>query len=246
MKAIILAGGRGVRIASLAASEPKPLIKVGPFPVVHILIRQLVAHGFNKVTLSVGTFTEHFERYRRNYWSSPELLDLSLIDEEEPTGTAGSLSLVPDLNETFLVVNGDILTTLDFVDLIAFHRRGEAALTIAVQRRAVQVEFGVLDIDDKGAVTNYREKPRLEYQGSMGIYVCEPRILKYMSRGAYIDFPDLVLRLLTASERVSAYVANEQWFDIGSPAGYQDAVQEFEKHPDLFLGDSVSCVRGAE
>jgi NDP-sugar pyrophosphorylase family protein len=237
MKAIILAGGRGARLAPYTTVLPKPLMPIGEYPIIEILVRQLIAQGITDLTLTVGYLAELIRAYFLQRPSLTARLKLSYVSEEKPTGTAGSLSLVPDLNETFLVMNGDLLTTLKFQDLIHHHRERGAALTIAVRKKHVKIDLGVVVTDDDYQITDYREKPELDYQISMGIYVYEPRVLKYVERGEYLDFPDLVLRLIRAGERVVGFPSRDIWLDIGRHEDYQLAVQEFETHREEFCAD---------
>jgi NDP-sugar pyrophosphorylase family protein len=145
------------------------------------------------------------------------------VEELEPTGTAGSLSLVPGLDETFLVMNADLLTDLDIHGLVAYHRSQKAMLTIATHTRTVRMELGVIDVGDDGRVVDYHEKPETSHQVSMGIYVYEPAVLGHIERGRYLDFPTLVLRLLERGERVCAYRTDCLWLDIGRPDDYARA-----------------------
>jgi NDP-sugar pyrophosphorylase family protein len=158
----------------------------------------------------------------------PEGLELVWHWERgEPLGTVGALRVVPELDGTFLAMNGDILTTLDYGALAAHHREYGAALTIAVQGKRVEVELGVLELDGD-RVTGYREKPTLSYEVSMGIYVYEARALEYLPDGA-CQFPDLVDRLLAAGEQVCAYRSDDMWFDLGTMNEYERAVAEIER-----------------
>jgi NDP-mannose synthase len=166
-------------------------------------------------------------------------LNLRFVDEEEPTGTAGSLAQVPDLTETFLVMNGDLLTNLDFHALVRFHREQQALLTIATHTRAVKIDLGVLEFDETHRITGYHEKPETSYHVSMGIYVYEPRVLEYIPRSSYLDFPDLVLRLIAQGERVCAYPSDCLWLDIGRPDDYARAQELFAEQRKEFLDDPV-------
>jgi len=230
MKAVILAGGRGTRLAPYTTILPKPLVPVGDYPILEILVRQLLAQGITDVTLTVGYLAELIRAYFLQRPVLTDRLTLSYVTETTPTGTAGSLAHVPGLDETFLAMNGDILTTLDFRALVRYHRERGAMLTIATHRKQVKIDLGVLVIDPSQRVTDYQEKPELDYRISMGVYVYEPRVLDYIPRGAYLDFPDLVLRLLRAGELVAAYHSDDLWFDIGRHEDYQAAVREFEQH----------------
>jgi NDP-sugar pyrophosphorylase family protein len=158
----------------------------------------------------------------------PEGLELVWHWERgEPLGTVGALRVVPELDGTFLAMNGDILTTLDYGALAAHHREYGAALTIAVQGKRVEVELGVLELDGD-RVTGYREKPTLSYDVSMGVYVYEVRALEHLPAGP-CQFPDLVMLLLAAGEKVSAFRSDETWFDLGTISEYERAVAELER-----------------
>jgi NDP-sugar pyrophosphorylase family protein len=149
--------------------------------------------------------------------------------EDKPLGTAGPLSLVTDhLGETFMVANGDVLTTLDLKDLVAYHKRSGAAATIASHARQVKVDLGVLQFEGSDELTGYIEKPTYDFLVSMGIYIFEPRVLQYIPKNQYLDFPDLVLRLIENGERVMGYRFEGYWQDLGRPDDYEQAVQEFE------------------
>jgi NDP-sugar pyrophosphorylase family protein len=161
-------------------------------------------------------------------------LKLQYVDEEEPTGTAGSLAFVQGLNDTFLVMNGDVLTDLDFDELVTFHRQQGATLTIAAHERRVKIDLGVLELGDDYRITGYLEKPETKYHVSMGIYVYQPRVLKFIERGKYLDFPDLVLRLLAADEKVCAMPSACLWLDIGRPDDYARAQELFAQKKGSF------------
>lgn len=237
MKAIILAGGKGTRLKPYTTAFPKPLVPIGEYPVVEILIRQLVAQGINDITLTVGYLAELLKAYFLQRPSLTKRLKLTYVSEEKPTGTAGSLTLVPDLKETFIVMNGDVLTTLKFQHLIAHHREQRAGLTIAMHKKHVDINLGVLVADEEGRITDYREKPKLEYLVSMGIYVYEPRVLQYIEPGSYLDFPDLVLKLIGKGERVIGYHSEDIWLDIGRREDYENASDQFENHRAEFCAN---------
>jgi NDP-mannose synthase len=235
LKAVILAGGKGVRLRPFTASFPKPLVPLGDVPIIEILVRQLIQFGITDITLTLGHLAELIKAYFSHRRDLTRQMTLHYIDEEEPTGTAGSLAFVQNLEETFLVMNGDVLTDLDFDELVAFHRRQGATLSIATHQRQVKIDLGVIDIENNHRVVGYREKPQYSYDVSMGIYVYEPRVLKHIERGKYLDFPDLVLRLLAAGEKVCAMTTECMWLDIGRPDDYARAQELFaEKKQELF------------
>src|SRR5262249_23571119 len=204
VKAVILAGGKGVRLRPFTASFPKPLVPLGDVPITEILMRRLIQFGITDITLTLGHLAELIKAYFFHRRDLTHRMTLHYIDEQEPTGTAGSLAFVQGLDETFFVMNGDVLTDLDFDELIAFHRQRGATLSIATHRRQVKIDLGVIDVDDNQRIVGYREKPQYGYDVSMGIYVYEPRVLEHIEPGKYLDFPDLVLRLLAAGEKVCA------------------------------------------
>src|SRR5262249_37835783 len=155
-------------------------------------------------------------------------VDISYVHEEEALGTAAPLRLVGGLNETFLVMNGDVLTTLDYAELVRFHRENGHVLTIATHERRIKINYGMLHIDDSSRVSDFEEKPEIVSPVSMGIYVMEPSVIDYIPAGTYFDFPDLVHALLTANARIGAYVYDGIWFDIGRHEDDEEAVEAWE------------------
>jgi NDP-sugar pyrophosphorylase family protein len=234
MRAVILAGGKGVRLQPFTVNFPKPLVPLGDTPVIEVLMRRLIHSGITDITLTLGHLAELMKAYFDHRRKLIENITLRYVDEEEPTGTAGSLTLVPDLNDTFLVMNGDLLTDLDFHELVDFHHKQKAALTIATHERHLKIDLGVLEFDHNHRVTAYIEKPEKSYQVSMGIYVYEPSVLKYIEPRRYLDFPDLVLRLLERGEKVCAYPSQCQWLDIGRPDDYARAQELFTEERKRF------------
>jgi NDP-sugar pyrophosphorylase family protein len=234
LRAVILAGGKGTRLHPFTVSFPKPLVPLGDKPVLEVLIRRLVGFGVTDVCLTLGHLAELVKAYFDHRHQLKELIHLLYVHEDEPTGTAGSLALIDGLDKTFLVMNGDLLTNLDFDALVEFHRRQGAALTIATHTRSVKIDLGVLDVGADHQVTGYREKPTSTYSVSMGIYVYEPRVLRHIEAGKYLDFPDLVLRLIARGEHVAAYPADCLWLDIGRPDDYARAQELFADKKEAF------------
>jgi NDP-sugar pyrophosphorylase family protein len=234
LRAVLLVGGKGTRLRPYTATFPKPLVPLGDRPILEILVGRLLRSGIRDIVLAIGHLGELVQAY---FTHRPDLLaqmDLSYVHEDEPLGTAGALSLVSGVDETFLVMNGDVLTDLDFADLVAFHRRSGALLTIATHRRVVQIDLGVLELDDGDRVVGYLEKPTYAHNVSMGVYVFEPAVLDYMEPGAHLDFPDLVLRLLDDGQHVAAYVTDSLWLDIGRPDDYAAAQELIAGDPEAF------------
>lgn len=238
MKAIILAGGKGTRLAPYTTVFPKPLMPVDDRPILDIIMHQLRKNGIDEVILSVGYLAELLEAYYRD--GARFGLPVSYARESEPLGTAGPLALIArqyGLKETFLMMNGDVLTSLNYRRLIDYHHEKNGLLTIAMYTRHQKIDLGVMHINDHHELTDYIEKPTVDYRVSMGIYVFEPAVLQYIEPGVRLDFNHLVLRLLEHKERVIAYPCTDFWLDIGRPDDYQQATDLLIKHKSLFLGE---------
>jgi NDP-sugar pyrophosphorylase family protein len=233
MKAVILAGGKGSRLAPYTKVIPKPLMPIGDMPILEVLLHQVKRAGVDEVILSVG----HMASLLRAFFQDGEHLGTRIrySYESTPMGTAGPLALVGGLDDTFLVMNGDVLTTLDFRALVEFHRESQAQVTIAMYNREVKIDLGVLQLNGGHEVTGYIEKPTYGFQVSMGVYVFEPAVLKYIPPGQYFDFPTLILRLIEAGERVVGYPFRGYWQDLGRPDDYEQAILDFETMRDQFL-----------
>ena len=225
MRAVILAGGRGARLRPYTMVLPKPLVPVGERPVLELIIHRLARCGFVQVDLCIGHLGELIMAYFADGSRLPEGMSLRYHREEEPLGTAGALRAIDDLDDTFLVMNGDIVTDLDFRALMTFHREQEAALTIGTIVKEVPISLGVIENDEQ-RVTGYVEKPTLTFPVSMGVYVYEPRVLELMPSG-HFDFPDVVHLLIAKGEPVVSYPYSGTWYDIGTPSDHQRAVAAF-------------------
>jgi NDP-sugar pyrophosphorylase family protein len=226
MRVVILAGGKGTRLLPYTTVIPKPLMPVGDRPILDIIIRQLKNYGFSQVTMAVGHLAELVEAYFSDGKKYGIKIDYSR--EDEPLGTIGSLGLVSGLQQTFLVMNGDVLTDLDYLKLVEFHRKHQAIATIATYNKEVKIDLGVLTMDEGFRLKQYLEKPTLKYDVSMGIYVFEPEILSFIKPNGYLDFPDLVLALIEAGKKVIGFPFDGYWLDIGRHEDYVRAQEEFE------------------
>jgi NDP-mannose synthase len=235
MKAVILAGGKGTRLVPYTTIFPKPLVPIGDRPILEIIIRQLVRHGIGDILVSVGHLGELIEAYFQNGHRNIPGLNLQYFRESQPLGTAGPLALIPGLDETFLVMNGDVLTTLDYRAMLKFHSTSGAALTVAMHGKSVAVDLGVLEVNEHCELTGYQEKPVLNLRVSMGIYAYEPRVLQYIEKGCYLDFPNLVQRLLAQGERVCGYQSEDYWLDIGRREDYELAQQEYQSRAEFHI-----------
>jgi NDP-mannose synthase len=232
-RAVILAGGKGARLAPYTTVLPKPLMPIGDMPILEIVIRQLRRAGVRDITLSVGYLASLLEAY----FGDGHRWDVSLCysRETEPLGTAGPLALVPGLDDTFLVMNGDLLTTLDYTEMARRHRESGAAATLGLFQKQVKIDLGVIEADGGSRVSGYVEKPTLTYEVSMGIYVMEPRVLGYIPRGQRFDLPDLIKSLIADRQPIMGYRFDGHWLDIGRQEDYAHAVEIFERDRAVFL-----------
>ena len=235
MKAVILAGGKGTRLAPYTNILPKPLMPIGDMPILEVLLRQMKTAGVDEAILTVGHLAGLLEAFFKNgnQWG----LKIRYSFENVPLGTAGPLAQVDGLEDTFIVSNGDVLTTLNLKELVQFHRKQGGIATIAMHHRRIKINLGVIQCNGGHEIMGYEEKPTINYMVSMGIYVFEPAILKYIPENQYLDFPDLVKKLLAAGEKVCGYEFGGYWQDLGNPDDYQQAQQDFGSMQSQFLGE---------
>jgi NDP-sugar pyrophosphorylase family protein len=233
MKAVILAGGKGTRLYPYTTLFPKPLVPIDDMPIIEILLRQLKHHGICSVTVSVGHLAELLMAFlgKGEKFGVP----IDYVREDKPMGTVAPLTLISDLPEDFFLMNGDVLTNLNYRNMHEFHLANKCALTIATYAKEVKVDLGVLATDGAGLITDYREKPTYTYNVSMGIYVFNRSVLQYIPRDAYYDFPTLVKSLLERKVKVMSYPFHEVWLDIGRPADYEEAQRVFTSLRDKLL-----------
>lgn len=232
MRAVILAGGQGTRMRPYTTVLPKPLVPVGERPIIDLVVHQLAAAGFDQIDISVGHLGHLIRAYFDDESVLPPGVRLCYRWEKEPLGTAGALKLIDDLDEPFLVMNGDILTDLDYRDLFDRHSQRGVALTIATHQKDVSLALGVVEGQGE-IVTGYVEKPTLNYRVSMGIYIYDPSVLEVIPEGKF-DFPDVVLALIEAGRPVGAYRFGGSWFDIGTPSEYEAAANFLDQNPETF------------
>ncbi len=240
-RAVILAGGKGSRLGPYTTVLPKPLLPIGDRAILDVVVHQLRDLGIADITLAVG----HLAHLVRAVMGDGSKWGVSIDyqEETEPLGTVGPLAEIGRLEDSFLVMNGDVLTTLDYADFMDLHRESGNLLTIASHQRVVRTDYGVLHLNgDAGrtqVVTGFEEKPEIPYVVSMGVYVMEPRALEYIEPGVYLDLPDLVLRLIEAGEQIGSYLFDGYWLDIGRPQDYERAIIEYESlKTDLYATGS--------
>jgi NDP-sugar pyrophosphorylase family protein len=233
MKAVVLAGGKGARLAPYTTILPKPLMPIGDMPILEVMLLQMKEAGIDQVVLTVGHLSELLRAFFKD--GSQFGIYISYSYEQCPLGTAGPIALVEGLSETFLVSNGDVLTTLNLRDLIKFHHEQKGIATIAAHHRQSKIDLGVIQKNGDCSIKGYIEKPVYDFLVSMGIYVFEPAVLPYITKNEYLDFPDLIKRLIAAGERVVGYEFDGYWEDLGRPDDYARASVDFEKMRAQFL-----------
>jgi NDP-mannose synthase len=234
MHAVILAGGRGVRLRPYTTALPKPLVPIGEeYAILDIILQQLQAYGFTRVTLAIGHLSSLIRAFvgDGSRWN----LTVDYSEEESPLSTIGPmLTFLDQLPEHFLVMNGDVLTDLNYVALLDHHVTCEAPLTIATYQRKVKIDFGTLETD-QGRIIRFVEKPTLSYGVSMGVYAMSRKTLAPYPKNVPFGLDDLVLDLLSRGEKPAAYEFDGYWLDIGRPDDYDEANRSFEARRSVLL-----------
>ena len=231
--AVIMAGGKGTRLLPYTMALPKPLVPVGQYPIMEIVIRQLSRAGFDRIIIAVNHQAELIETYFGN--GSKYGLNIEYSLETEPLSTMGPLKLMKNLPDDFIVMNSDILTDLDYSELLDYHKKSGRIFTISSYKRIQNVEYGVLH-ESGGILAGFTEKPKLDYLVSMGVYAVSSRVLDYIPENTFFGFDNLMTKLIESGEEVGIRLHEGYWLDIGRPDDYQTATDEFESTRDLFLG----------
>ena len=226
-RAIILAGGMGTRLKPFSIALPKPLVPVGETPILEIIIKQLVSYGFNHITLAVNHMADIIKAFFGDGSKYGITIDYSL--ESKPLSTMGPLTLINDLPENFLIMNGDILTDLDFGLFYDNHIKNENIFSISSYKRKQINEYGVLEINEKSYLTGFFEKPTTEFIVSMGIYMSSKEILKYIPYNTMYGFDNLMSDLLKTKKDVGVISFDGYWLDIGRPDDYEKACNDIDK-----------------
>lgn len=221
LTAVIMAGGYGMRLRPLTEVLPKPMLPVGDRPLLEHIITQLCRAGIRRVHLTTHykgeIIAQHFGD-GRNFG-----VEIQYVQEEQPLGTAGALSLLTPPDEPLLVMNGDILTRLDFRSMLAFHQEQQADLTVAVRQYEVRLPYGVIKTNGH-TVTGITEKPTIQHFVNAGIYLLNPDICRFIPAGRPYDMTDLISHLVSSGYQVASFPVCEYWQDIGQVEDYQRAV----------------------
>jgi dTDP-glucose pyrophosphorylase len=225
VSAVVMAGGFGARLRPFTDATPKPMLPVGDKPLLERTIHQLRGAGITEVNITThylhDKIADHFGT------GSGFGVNVNYVREDRPLGTAGALGLIARPQSTMLVINGDILTTIDFRAMTGFHRANAADLTVAVRLYEIKVPYGVVDCAGV-RVTGVREKPSERYFVSAGIYLVEPRVWDFITGGEPLDMPQVIERVIGAGGSVVSFPLREYWLDIGRPDDYRRAQEDVE------------------
>lgn len=233
IQSVILAGGAGSRLRPYTTVLPKPLLPIGDFPIAEIIVRQLKFYRLNNIMISTGHLAGLIEAYFSDgkRWGT----QIQYYREDRPLGTAGSLKMIKNLANDFLVINGDTLTNMNLRELLKFHKTHKAAVTIAIKERVVKTDFGVIECDSQDELINYIEKPEQKTFVSMGINVLNKRCLRCIQPGEAISMPDLILRLKAKGEKVYCFKTSHLWLDLGRFEDLETAQEIFKNNAGKFL-----------
>lgn len=244
-RVIIQAGGKGTRLHPYTKVLPKPLLPVGEHPILEIVIRQLVQQGLRRITITLGHLGHLIQAVIGNgsRWDA----EIDYCQEESPRGTIGALKLVENLDQPFLVMNGDLLTDFRYRTFLEAHLAGSASLSVGVYHKQVPISLGVLDLDENDQLIGFREKPTLSFPCSMGIYAFKPEVLGLIPDEGVFGFDDLMALCLARRIPVRAHPFRGLWFDIGRQEDYAVASEAFAAHlPQLLPSiDPLQTLRGA-
>ncbi|MFC2170859.1 NDP-sugar synthase [Calditrichota bacterium] len=231
MKAIILAGGKGTRLKPYTMVLPKPLIPVYDVPIIEIIICKLIVSGISEIIVSCGYLHHLIQTYLDD--GKRFGIPIRYVIEETPLGTAGSISLVKNLSDHFIVINGDTLCDIDFDEMLKNHPDNNNDVTIGTYRMKYQIDLGVLNFDSEMRLEGYVEKPTDEYLISMGVYIFSSKVLKSMNHAEKIDLPDFILKLLKNGYRIAGYEHKGIWLDMGRPSDFVKIQEDEELHNRL-------------
>ena len=232
-RAIILAGGKGTRLRPYTVVLPKPLMPIGDYPILEVIIRQLVQNSFTHITLAVNHQADLIKTFFGDGSKWGIKIDYSL--EDKPLSTMAPLKLIKDLSDNFLVMNGDILTDLNYGEFYEYHIKNKNIFTISSYQREVKSEFGVLELDNENTLVGFKEKPIQKYNVSMGIYMVSKRVVEFIPKDTFYGFDHLMLDLVKKNKNPSVKPFNGYWLDIGRPDDYEIAINIFEKEKEKFI-----------
>jgi NDP-sugar pyrophosphorylase family protein len=228
MKAVVMVGGKGTRLRPYSYVMPKPMVPLGKYPVLEIAVRQLEKNGIDEVIFSLG----YMGHVIKSFFGDGERFNVKFVysEEKEALGTAGHLSLLRDkLNDTFLIMNGDILADIDFEELLKRHKESKATVTAVIQKQLNQLQYGVVTVTHDGKIVDYIEKPTQESMATIGMYLMEPKVLEYVEDKKHLDMPELIMKLVKAGEPVQSYELKGTWLHLTKPGDVEKASENWKE-----------------
>jgi len=224
---VIMAGGLGTRLGELTKDTPKPMLKVGAKPMVEHIIDMFVSHGFTKFMLSVNYKSEVIKEYFGD--GSKFGIEVKYLEEKKRLGTGGALSLIgTELNEPFFVTNGDVLSSLDYEELLSYHKKESSTATMCIRKDSYQIPYGVIEIDEQNNIKDMKEKPIKEFFINTGIYVLEPKVLNHVPKDEFFDLPSLFDVLRNENHATKSFEITDYWIDMGKPSDYKAIIEKME------------------
>ncbi|TGM56521.1 sugar phosphate nucleotidyltransferase [Leptospira adleri] len=234
-RAVILAGGKGTRLRPYTTVLPKPLMPIGEYPILEVIVKQLVRYGYSRITMAVNHQAQLIQAFFQDGSKWKVEIDYSL--EDKALGTMGPLKLISDLPNDFLVMNGDVLTDIDFESFYNTHVASKSVYTISSKKRQQKIDYGVLETNSKGMLIGFHEKPTQDYEVSMGVYMVNQEALNFIPRDEVFGFDHLMLKLIEKQKTISVIAHSGYWLDIGRPDDYEKAIDEFETMKNRLFHD---------
>ena len=226
-RAIILAGGKGTRLKPYTIAFPKPLVPIGETPILEIIIKQLVSHGFDHITLTINHMAEIIQAFFGDGSKWDIKIDYSL--EDKPLSTMGPLKLIDNLPDNFLIMNGDVLTDLNYSNLMKYHIENGNIFTVSSFVRKQKSDYGILELDEQNYLKDFKEKPITEFNVSMGVYIANKKILDFIPYNEFYGFDQLMLDLIKNRKPAQIVKHDGYWLDIGRPDDYEKACNDIKE-----------------
>jgi dTDP-glucose pyrophosphorylase/CBS domain-containing protein len=230
LQAMIMAGGLGTRLRPLTEDLPKPMLPVGDKPLMELVIEQLRQVGIRRINVATHYKAEKISDHFGD--GSSFGVELNYVNEDKPLGTGGALGLIDAPKEPLLVINGDILTQMDFRAMLAYHRKHHAVMTVAVKQYDIKVPYGVIECEGS-RVCALKEKPQMHFLVNAGVYLLEPKVYEFIPNGEHFNMTDMIHQLLAADHIVASFPIIEYWLDIGKLANYEQAQNDMQQRGNL-------------
>jgi NDP-sugar pyrophosphorylase family protein len=242
MKAVVLAAGKGTRLRPLTLEKPKPMLDLGGQPILETIVRQLVHYGYDDIVVTSNWLSDKIAEYLPTLEAKFNgKLKLRHEPQAALMGTAGGLSAIDGLADdgAFLVMNGDLISTMDFKAIMDFHRAENPALTIGRYPAKQQIKLGILETTESGDLVDYKEKPEMTFPVSMGVYIYSPETLQYVPKDGWLDLPDLAMQLVKDGKRVATFPFDGYWLDVGTHDDFEVADKVLREQRPQFIPDGA-------